>query len=121
MDREHVDVQECSRLGLYAIFSYNRNRWQVDGIIKKGDYLKTKSIEKKLTFYKKQKVLNLFIALLLSSFDIEKLKEKKDEVSKIQEAFQRIFNAFKWIKRKLCASNVNREHSRTENINGNLF
>jgi len=46
MDREHVDVQEYSRVDLYAIFSYNRNRWQVDGIIKKGDFLKTKSIEK---------------------------------------------------------------------------
>ena len=48
MDREHVDVQECSRVGLYAIFSYNRNRWQVDGIIKKGDFLKKPSQLKKI-------------------------------------------------------------------------
>lgn len=45
------------------------------------------------------KVLNLFLALLLSSFGIDKLKieEKDDEINNIQEAIDRIKRYFKSI------------------------
>ena len=48
------------------------------------------------------KVLNSFIVLLLSSFGTEKLKENKQEVTKIQEAVNRITRFFKYLVKKCC-------------------
>ena len=52
------------------------------------------------------KIKNLFIALLLSSFGSDKLKDvKDDEINKIQEAIDRIRSFFKYLTSKLRRKN----------------
>lgn len=50
------------------------------------------------------KVLNLFLALLLSSFGADKLKkeDKEDKINKIQEAVERIKRFFRYIYRNIA-------------------
>ncbi len=62
-------------------------------------------------------MLNLFIALLISSFGNEKLKEKNVKISKIEEAFKRIINACKWIWQKVFSSKKTRNKTRQNNNN----
>ena len=85
----------------------------------------------------KKKVLNLFIALLLSSFGTDKLKDvKDDEINKIQEAIDRFRRMFNYLNRKIkCkfklfaryyARNIQLESSKSkkqifDEMNGNFF
>lgn len=88
MDRINVDMHGCCRLALRSVFSSNHGHRRTCGKYI-SQFNRLLSIWR-YNFFKK--VLNLFLALLLSSFDSNNLKseDKDDEINKIQEAIDKI-------------------------------
>ena len=107
MDREYVGVHECGWVAVCALFFDHCNHWKANGISCFIDIWK-----KKFKNLFTQKVLNLFIALLLSSFSAQNLQEgKEEEENKIQEAIDRIANFFKWFWEKIFCCHGSKKQS----------
>lgn len=89
MDWVYVGLPPSRWLAVCAIFSYYYDCRKSCGKSIFNRFISWPFLLKKKLI---QKVLNLFLALLLSSFGIDKLKadEKDDEINNIQEAIDRI-------------------------------
>ena len=102
MGRVHVGLCDCVRLALYTILFDHHDHWQSCGNL--YFIYSIKKITQQWILFSIKKIKNLFIALLLSSFGSDRLKDvKDDEINKIQEAVDRIRRFFRYLSRKLAS------------------